>query len=170
MPIAVPCLAGAKSRRMISGTTMLPMVIANPMMTVPTITTAPLPEERTSTPASTPSRVSVTATSGPSFRPARAASGAARAKQSTGIPVRKPSSTGVNPRSFCISPTTGATAMNGPRMFRAMRPMVASRSQLRGTLARKPVLTGAAAWPSGKNMFSSVSLLSRAGRTRRERH
>ena len=162
MPIAVPCRAGAKSRRMISGTAMLPIVMATPRITVPSITTAPLPAERTITPSSTPRRVSVMATSAPSLRPASEASGEARAKHSTGMPVRSPSSTGEKPSSCCIRPTTGATATNGPRMFRAMSPMAASRIQLRGTLARTLALTGAAARPAGRNMLSSVPLLSRA--------
>ncbi len=88
MPIAVPCRAGAKSRRMINGTAMLPIVMATPRITVPSMTTAPLPAERTITPSSTPRSVRVMATSAPSLRPVNEASGEARAKHSTGIPVR----------------------------------------------------------------------------------
>ncbi len=81
---------------------MLPMVMATPRMTVPSITMAPPPADRTTTPARTPRRVSVMATSAPSRRAAREASGAASEKHSTGIPVSRPSSTGENPRSSCI--------------------------------------------------------------------
>src|SRR6476661_8523734 len=85
MPIAVPCRRGAKSRRMIKGTAMLPTVMATPMTTVPATTSAGPPAERSSTPASTPTMVSVTANSAPNFRAARDASGAASEKHSTGM-------------------------------------------------------------------------------------
>ncbi|MCY1237589.1 hypothetical protein D9M72_502920 [compost metagenome] len=157
MPMAVPCRWGEKSRLMISGTAMLPMVMATPMIAVPNSTRPPFPAERTITPASTPRSVSMMANSAPNFRPANDASGAASEKHSTGIPVSSPSSTGENPRSCCIGPTTGATATNGPRMFSAMSPMLASRIQPRGILARMfAVMRRAAAWcGSWKSVSSS---------------
>ncbi|BAS14574.1 hypothetical protein AHiyo8_28770 [Arthrobacter sp. Hiyo8] len=92
--MAVAWRRGAKSRRMMSGTAMLPIVMARPIRTVPTMTGTPPPLERITTPASTPTRVSITANSAPSLRPAIEASGAASEKQSTGMPVSNPSSTG----------------------------------------------------------------------------
>ena len=88
------------------------------------------------------------ANSGPSLRPASEASGAARAKHSTGIPVRNPNSTGVNPRSSSICATTGATATNGPRMFSAMSPIASMRSQPRG--ARAGLLMRVRPMPGGR--------------------
>ena len=101
------------------------------------------------------------ANSGPSLRPASEASGAARAKHSTGMPVRNPNSTGVNPRSSSSWAITGATATNGPRMFSAISPIASMRSQPRGARAT-PLMGRAVARRPGRNMISSVPLLSRA--------
>jgi hypothetical protein len=142
MPMAVPWRAGAKSRRMISGTAMLPTVIAKPISTVPDTTSTGPPAERTKTPASTPRIVSVTANSAPNFLAANDAKGAAREKHRTGILVSSPSRTGEKFSSACIRSTTGATATNGPRRLSASRPMHASRIQLLGIRARIRPLTG----------------------------
>src|SRR6478609_1031563 len=159
--MAVPWRRGEKSRRMISGTAMLPTVMARPRMTVPAITMAPPPAERTATPARTPASVSVMASSAPNLRPASEARGAASEKHSTGIPVSRPSSTGENPSSCCIGPSTGATATKGPRMLRAMRPMHASRIQLRGTFVPMLSLIGRGGRGAGSGKgFSSLPLLS----------
>lgn len=157
MPSAEPWRREEMSRRMISGTAMFPMVMATPTITVPSMTSAPPPAERTTTPARTPRRVSVMATSAPSRRAASEASGAAREKHSTGIPVSSPSSTGENPRSSAIGPTTGATATNGPRMLRAMSPMQARRIQLPGILESSRSLMGRRGWLAGtRQAVSSV--------------
>ena len=137
-PWRSPAAEGEKSRRMISGTAMLPTVMARPISTVPATTRAGPPADRTSTPARTPRMVRLTANSAPNFLAARDASGEASEKQSTGMLVSSPSTTGEKCSSACIRSTTGATATNGPRRFSASRPMQASRIQLAGIRRKQP--------------------------------
>jgi hypothetical protein len=118
-PVTSPTRCAGTSRRITTGITMLPIVIADPISSVPAITTGAGPIERTTTPASTPSRQISTAASGPARRITRTASGAASAKQSTGSPVSSPETVAEIPRSAWMSPSTGAGATIGARRLSA---------------------------------------------------
>ena len=122
---------------MITGTTMLPIMIEAPMTTVPAKTVAVGPAERMIVPASTPSRQTMTAISGPARRMRRLANGVARAKHSTGSPVMSPAVAPDRPRSSWMRPSTGAGATIGPRRLSAMRMMPTTTAHGRAVRAEE---------------------------------
>lgn len=109
------------SRRMMTGITMLPIVIDAPMTTVPTNSMGVEPRERMMVPIRTPMRQSGTAASGPARRMTAEAAGVTTAKRNTGSPVSSPAATEDRPMSAWMFVITGVGAMMGPRKLSATR-------------------------------------------------
>jgi len=117
--VTIVTRSGGTSRRMITGITTLPTVIAMPMISMPASIHPNPGIERTSVPTSTPHSVNRTATSAPARRTRSAASGVNAAKASTGTVVMSPAVDAVSTRSSAMLPSTGVGATMGPRMLTA---------------------------------------------------
>jgi len=119
--VTIVTRSGGTSRRMITGITTLPIVIAMPIINMPASIHPKPGIERTSVPASTPHSVSSTAISAPARRTRNAASGVNAANASTGTVVMSPAVEPESTRSSAMLPSTGVGATIGPRMLSAAR-------------------------------------------------
>ena len=122
-PVTIDTCSQGTSRRMITGTTILPSVIARPMMPVPTSTSQGGPADRSTVPASTPDRQASTVASAPRRVMKRPATGVASAKRNTGSPVSRPSPAELKPVPSWIRGRIAVGAMIGARRLSARTTM-----------------------------------------------
>ena len=108
---------------MMTGTTILPKVIARPMMPVPTSTSQGGPTDRRMVPTRTPDRHARTVASAPRRVMNFPASGVARANSRTGRPVSRPSPAALNPVPSWMAGRIAVGAMIGARRLRARMTM-----------------------------------------------
>ena len=154
-PVTADTRFHGTSRRISTGTTMLPSVMATAMIAVPANTTAAGPSERITVPARTPPRHSSTVASGPHRRMVRVASGVANAKISTGRPVSRPAPAAVKPMSAWMSPRTAVGAMIGARKLTASMAMPRTTHGNDGRKAKTRSVAGSFTWSHGGPESSS---------------
>ena len=117
--MTTPTRRDGDSRRISTGTTMLPTVMPSPITSVPATAVPYDAELRTTEPTMTAARQVTTAASAPVRRTTSRATGANSPKQSTGRLVSSPIAPPPTPRSVRSSAAIGATATNGERRLTA---------------------------------------------------